>query len=341
MRSLKLRPAVGGKNTAAASARSVQHAIDRFSFFQGVLHLAGWVHSADARLKALSLELPGGRQYPLVFDRLPSPDLAAIFGPIAMNSRFQATVSLGVGPAEVAEARLLVTLKGREPIRIDGLGAAVGDPAHALFVRFHELLRQRPPGRLLEVGSRARSGVVRRDMAPAGWEYSGLDVMDGANVDVVGDAHRLSSLYPAQHFDAVMACSVLEHLLMPWKFVVELNRVLKPGAIGVFTTHQCWPLHDQPWDFWRFSDMAWTGLLNAATGFEIIEARMGEPAYIVAAKLHQVTAFAEVPAGALASFVLFRKTSETSLAWPVELDAITDTSYPSQVTDINGARLAP
>lgn len=331
----KLRQTAGGESASSAPAGPLQHAIDRFSYFQGVLHLVGWVHAADARLKALHLELPNGRLYPLDVRWLPSPDLAAIFGPVALSSRFQASVALDVSPAEVADAKLLVTLKGREPVRIDGLGAAVGDPAHELFARFHDLLRQRPPGRLLEVGSRARSGVVRRDLAPAGWEYSGLDVMDGPNVDVVGDAHRLSSLYPRHHFDAIMACSVLEHLMMPWKFVVELNRVLKPGAIGVFTTHQCWPLHDQPWDFWRFSDMAWTGLLNAATGFEIMAARMGEPAFVVAAKLQPVTAFAEVPAGALASFVLFRKLSETTLDWPVELEAITNTEYPSGEIAIN------
>lgn len=329
------RQTAGGKRASTSVAGSLQHAIERFSYFQGVLHLVGWVHAPDARLKALSLELPNGRLYPLDFSRLPSPDLAAMFGPVALNSRFQATVGLDVSPAEVAEATLLVTLKGRAPVRIDGLGAAVGDPAHELFGRFQELLRQRAPGRLLEVGSRARSGVVRRDLAPPGWEYSGLDVMDGPNVDVVGDAHRLSSLYPRHHFDAIMACSVLEHLMMPWKFVVELNRVLKPGAIGVFTTHQCWPLHDQPWDFWRFSDMAWTGLLNAATGFEIMAARMGEPAFVVAQKLQPVTAFAEVPAGALASFVLFRKASETTLDWPVELAAITNTAYPSDVIAVD------
>ena len=153
--------------------------------------------------------------------------------------------------------------------------------------------------------------------------------MAGPNVDVVGDAHELSSVFPGQRFDAVFATSVLEHLLMPWKFAVELNRVMNPGALGLFTTHQCWPIHDQPWDFWRFSDQAWNGLLNAATGFEIIEARMGEPAFVVAQRCHPVTDFAPVPAGFLASNVLFRKVAETTLSWPVRVSDIVATSYPS------------
>ena len=152
--------------------------------------------------------------------------------------------------------------------------------------------------------------------------------MAGPNVDVVGDAHALSGLYPAEHFEAVMAFSVLEHLLMPWKFVLELNRVLKRDAIGLFTTHQSWPLHDAPWDYWRFSDKAWAGLLNRATGFEIIDAQLGEPAHLVAQRCSPTTAFAARPSAYLASFVLFRKVGGTELEWPVDLQEVTDTRYP-------------
>ena len=189
---------------------------------------------------------------------------------------------------------------------------------------------------MLEIGARARSGFVRRDWASAGWSYSGFDIVAGPNVGVVGDAHALSRHYAAEEFDAVMALSVLEHLLMPWKFVIELNRVLKPGAIGLFTTHQCWPIHDRPWDFWRFSDTAWSGLLNAATGFEIIAARMGEPAFLVAQRCSVATAFSERSAGALASFVLFRKIGPTRLEWPVELNDILDTHYPQDAAAPSG-----
>ena len=115
---------------------------------------------------------------------------------------------------------------------------------------------------------------------------------------------------------------------MPWKFVIELNAVMKQGAVGLFTTHQCWPVHDAPWDFWRFSDRAWSGLLNPATGFEIIEASMGEPAFVVSQRAHPITDFGRTQSGYLASNVLFRKIGETSLSWPVGLADIVQTHYP-------------
>jgi SAM-dependent methyltransferase len=290
--------------------------IERYSVFQGQLHIRGALE-VPGGVARLALHMPAGEVLPLRFT-------AADAGRIA----FDQIVAVPGSPAEAAASVLVASLEDGGTVRVESLGEAVGDPAHALSARFLAMLAERGPGVMLEVGSRARSGVIRRHWAPAAWEYSGFDIVAGPNVDVVGDAHAISRHYPLARFDAVMAFSVLEHLLMPWKFVIELNRVLKPGAIGLFTSHQCWPMHDQPWDFWRFSDAAWTGLLNAATGFEIIAADMGEPAYVVANRCSIATAFAEQPAGALASFVLFRKTGETRLEWPVELGEILGTRYP-------------
>jgi len=294
--------------------------IERYSVFQGHLHITGTL-DAPGRVRGLALDLPGGEQIPIGF---------APAGPGQV--RFDQVVAVPATPPEVAAAILVARLEDGSELRLRGLGDAHADPAHALSADFQRLVHARPPGRMLEVGSRARSGIVRRDWTPPGWDYSGFDILAGPNVDVVGDAHVLSRHYPAGSFDAVMAFSVLEHLLMPWKFAVELNRVLKPGAVGLFATHQCWPIHDQPWDFWRFSDTSWAALLNPATGFEIIAARVGEPAYVVAQRCSAATAFPEHPTGALASMVLFRKTGETTLDWPVELGAILNSLYPGGET---------
>ncbi len=322
---LRGRRALAPAQAPIAGSDAVTCSVERYSVFQGSLHVAGWLESSQAGIEAVALCLGDGIRIPVGFSR---PGLPSFGRRVVLDVR----IPVPGEAAEVADAWLLVTLSDATQACIGRLGAPDGDPAHALSAQFQAMLRARAPGRLLEVGARARSGHVRRDFAPAGWDYSGFDIMAGPNVDVVGDAHALSRHYAPDCFDGVMAFSVLEHLLMPWKFVLELNAVLKVGGIGLFTTHQCWPLHDEPWDFWRFSDRAWTALLNPATGFEIIKARMGEPAFVVAQRCHPATAFAEVPAGALASFVLFRKIGPTALQWPVELGALTATRYPPQIT---------
>jgi hypothetical protein len=318
-----------------APAYQGAYCIDRFSIFQGTLRLSGWIYSPALQIARLVLQVPDGGTYAFAFGDK-SPDLIPVFGSQASYSRFDHSLVFPDSRAAMIAARLLIIFK-------DGTSAAIshlGSPKDSLMSVFSQQVRDKEnsepgqPQRLLEIGSRARSGIVRKGLLPEGWCYSGFDVLDGPNVDVVGDAHQLSRSYPRDYFDGVMAFSVLEHLLMPWKAMIEINRVMKRGAIGIFTTHQCWPLHDQPWDFWRFSEDSWKALLNEPLGFEILETRMDEPAYIVAARCHAVTAFAEQPESFLASSVIFRKTGNTLLEWPVELEDIISTRYPAMTTNL-------
>ncbi len=117
------------------------------------------------------------------------------------------------------------------------------------------------------------------------------------------------------------------------KAVIDLNVVMKPGGIAFFATHQTWPLHEAPWheapwDFWRLSKYAWRLLLNQATGFEILGAEMGLPGSIVPDLLTTPTAGLDEQPALLGSAVLARKTGPTTLSWDVDLDAITEQSYP-------------
>jgi hypothetical protein len=201
------------------------------------------------------------------------------------------------------------------------------DPAHALYGQFLDLLHRRVPARFLEIGARARSGIVRKDVIPPGWQYTGFDIVAGPNVDVVGDAHELSSYLPRDSCEAVMAIAVIEHLLMPWKFALELNSVMAIGGIGLFMAPQSWPTHDEPWDYWRLSKYAWDALFNASTGFRILDAQMGEPAVLTPTQLRYSTCF-EGQRCYLVSSVIVEKTSTSSLRWDVSLPQVVATQYP-------------
>lgn len=299
-----------------------KYAVDFFSPFCGRLVFQGWV--ADEGVASLELRLEGD-VYPLQSFGQASPDVAAII-PGAEFVRYSENIDIRSKDGVVHRARLAVIYENGNVFEISDLGAA-SDPARDLVRQFPSLLQKTAQGAFLEVGSRARSGLVNRALVPDDWTYVGLDVLPGENVDVVGDAHELSSIFPTRRFDAVMAFSVLEHIAMPWKFAVELNQVLNVGAVGLFTTHQAWPIHDAPWDFWRFSDESWKSLFNKETGFEVVDAKMGEPGFIVAQRCHAATNFG-LQNSYLASNVIVRKISETALRWPVKLADINDSSYP-------------
>jgi hypothetical protein len=298
-----------------------KYAVDVFATFMGVLTISGWVAVSPGATVEMHLE---GQSWPIRSFGQPSPDVAGVI-PGATDCRFNEQIAIG-GLSGVVHRATLVVKDGGETFEFHDL-ASVIDPARHLEAVFAAELRERPPGVLLELGSRARSGRDNNRYVPDGWDYVGLDIHPGPNVDVVGDAHELSKLVPANHFDAIMSFSVVEHLLMPWKVAIELNRVMKVGALGLCSTHQAWPVHDAPWDFWRFSKEAWAGLFNGATGFEIVEAQVGEPGYVVAQRCHAATNFGEQPAY-LSSVVMFRKLGETRLRWDVSLDEVLETAYP-------------
>jgi hypothetical protein len=175
--------------------------------------------------------------------------------------------------------------------------------------------------------ARARSGIIRRHLIPETWDYKGTDILPGPNVDIVIDAHKLSSVIPARSIDAVYSISVFEHLAMPWKVAIELNRVMAKGAIGFVQTHQMFPLHEQPWDFWRISADAWPALFNRVTGFRIIKTAMAEPGYMVAARWHPIVDYKDAVSYAL-SAVMFEKIAETKLDWKVDLKEVVVQTYP-------------
>jgi hypothetical protein len=180
---------------------------------------------------------------------------------------------------------------------------------------------------VLDVGGRARSGVLAASDFPD-WTVTVLDIVPDEGVDIVGDAHRMSEFVDKGSFDGVMSISVFEHLLMPWKAVVEMAKVLKVGGHAFVHTHQTIGMHDAPWDFWRFSDTAWKGLFNQYTGFRIIETQMDEYLHIVPRTYHPVHANAEFAGGFLSSAVLAVKIGEPVLDWDASLDAIVTDSYP-------------
>jgi SAM-dependent methyltransferase len=78
-----------------------------------------------------------------------------------------------------------------------------------------------------------------------------LDHRARPDIDLIGDAHRLP--FGDATVDAIVCTEVFEHLIDPPAAARELIRILKPGGRLVLTTRFCFPLHDRPADYWRFT----------------------------------------------------------------------------------------
>lgn len=204
------------------------------------------------------------------------------------------------------------------------------DPYHLTTRKFYQRLRETPAVRVLEVGS--WNSTIRRTVPDAA-EWVGMDIRPGPSVDVVGDAHELSRVLPDRlgQFDAVLSQSVFEHLLMPWKAVLEMNALLKDGGLLFISTHSAWPPHELPWDFWRYPVNGFDAILNWATGFEIVEAAAGLPCTFLPFAADEPCQGALGPIAHMGVSVIARKVGPPSPAvhWDVPLSSIVFTHYPT------------
>jgi hypothetical protein len=198
-----------------------------------------------------------------------------------------------------------------------------------LLQQFIDAVNDEKGTRLLDIGGRARSGVHYSRMFPDA-DCTILDILPGDNVDVVGDAHAMSRLFPANSFDAIFSTSVFEHLMMPWVVASEMAAVLRLGGLAYIATHQTLGMHDRPWDFWRFSDTAWDSLFNRFTGFEILGRALENPQYITPHFWSpEQGEHLERAVGYVGSAVMARKISEPQGRWAqVELAGVISSAYP-------------
>jgi SAM-dependent methyltransferase len=209
--------------------------------------------------------------------------------------------------------------------------SSAGDPFHQVRQRLAEEATRHDSQNVLELG--ARNSTVRA-LVPPSMRYVGFDIRPGPDVDVVGDIHELARYFDPESFDIVCAIATFEHLAMPWKAVLEINKVLRPGGLLFVVTHPTWPPHELPWDFWRFSAEAFRVLLGPPTGFELITVAEGLPCLILPLVQEPATRDMHRAQGNLGVSALARKTGPTQagLCWDVPVADILITTYPPAAT---------
>jgi len=134
-----------------------------------------------------------------------------------------------------------------------------------------------PATRVLEIGSRCVSSQAHWKRFFPDVQYTGIDIIDGDNVDLVADAHKLSDYFEKESFDLVLSFAVFEHLAMPWLVAEEISKVLKVGGHVAIETHFSYSEHELPWHFFQFNSTALESMFNEALGFDVIDSGLDSP----------------------------------------------------------------
>jgi hypothetical protein len=222
---------------------------------------------------------------------------------------------------------LFITNTGETKVNIGEAINSSSSISSKAYDDFLSYLETESLGSVLDIGGRARSGILRSESLKQR-TTTVIDILPDKGVDVVGDAHRLSEYFPNSSFDACMCISVFEHIIMPWVVVIEMNKILKTGGIVFIATHQSIGMHDIPCDHYRYSDTAWHGLLNKDTGYEIIKTEMSGLNHITPF-FSARRGFHEKAAGYESSCVIARKISSSKNKWRITDPHLNKITYPA------------
>ena len=141
-----------------------------------------------------------------------------------------------------------------------------GAPLHrgAIVQRVSTAAAELAPGsRVLDAGAGDapyRDLFAHCDYLTQDWPSSPHE--GGRAADVVADLHNLPLAECS--FDFVLCTEVLEHLANPERALRELRRVLRPGGRILITVPFVIELHEEPYDFFRYTPYALRHLLTEA-----------------------------------------------------------------------------
>jgi ubiquinone/menaquinone biosynthesis C-methylase UbiE len=158
----------------------------------------------------------------------------------------------------------------------DTLGKTIFHPQY--FLKNYEYqavveLKKRARGVFADIGCGRQP--YKKELVGKVKKYIGIDhpitsqkYKYGESPDLFADATDIP--LPDNYCDCVSMISVLEHLPNPEQALNEAARIMKQNSDLILIAPQNYPLHDLPYDFFRYTRFGLKALLNK-TGFKIIK----------------------------------------------------------------------
>jgi SAM-dependent methyltransferase len=125
--------------------------------------------------------------------------------------------------------------------------------------------------KILDVGSYDVNGSYRQLFPSDSFEYTGMDMAPGPNVDIVPRNTYNWSEIDSESFDVVISGQAFEHIEFFWLTMAEMVRVAKRDGLFCIIAPNGFGEHRYPVDCWRFFT---DGLVALAryTSLEILHA---------------------------------------------------------------------
>lgn len=125
-------------------------------------------------------------------------------------------------------------------------------------------------GKLLDIGCGTKpfeSFFSTRVEEHIGFDHDGC-LHNKDNINVLGDIYNMP--FENCTFESAISTAVLEHLEEPQQAINETYRVLKKDGIAIFSCPFIWHIHEEPRDFFRYSEFGLDYMFKKA-GFDVLE----------------------------------------------------------------------
>ncbi|HEY8929510.1 MAG TPA: class I SAM-dependent methyltransferase [Mucilaginibacter sp.] len=155
--------------------------------------------------------------------------------------------------------------------RLNSLAIDEGHIWYLHYSSYHaDLFRafgQYAKGKLLDIGC---GNKPYQDVLNNISEYTGCDIVQSSDrkVDIICAANHIP--LAEEKFDTVISTQTIEHVEDHQGLINEAYRLLKTDGYFILSGPLYWPLHEEPYDFFRFTKHGLTYLLKNA-GFRVIE----------------------------------------------------------------------
>lgn len=109
-------------------------------------------------------------------------------------------------------------------------------------------------------------GEIKRVLSDYNLKFKEIDIDKKRKPDFVCSVEDMS-IFEDHSVDIFFCMEVLEHVKNPFNAIKEIKRVLKPEGLIIGSTPFVFPIHDEPYDFYRYTKY---GLRNLFQDFECI-----------------------------------------------------------------------
>lgn len=139
---------------------------------------------------------------------------------------------------------------------------------HYLIRDLKTVISQFASGKILDVGCGNKPYETLFNTSAE--NYIGCDIVQSSEhkVDILCKATDIDA--EDNFFDTAFSTQVMEHVDNSDMMMSECNRILKPGGIFILSVPFCWELHEEPYDFFRFTKYGLKELCER-NNFEVVE----------------------------------------------------------------------